>query len=306
MVSHETARRSNLSKFSTSQCELGCKNQGNPTPGDVSRRAPNKVHPFQMNKFRKQRNIAIITIFAVQLFVLTMATENKTLSDSERMAKRLHGMQQNTQPQHSSQKNQAGGTEGMVPKWFQNSYVRILKNDGIHDILDIEFERNDTEESLVKQFIHWWATNENIAPIMQSFEKKVIAIKDMKIRSEEFGTEYQRYTVWFGHYRNKDEQSQKDQEGDTAGEMVPTWFQESYTRLILDDSHTGKILNNKFERNDKNESLVKQFIYFWACCKKDIARQITRNLSRARKTFKRSEHCGTEYQRYKIWLEHYK
>jgi hypothetical protein len=68
MVSYhfdETVRRSSLPKAATSRRVPGCENQGNTTPGDVERRAPNKVRLFQVNKSYK--------ICAVTLLIMALA-----------------------------------------------------------------------------------------------------------------------------------------------------------------------------------------------------------------------------------------
>jgi len=69
MVSYhfdETVRRSSLPKAATSRRVPGCENQGNTTPGDVERRAPNKVRLFQVNKSYK---ICAVTLLIVALSV---------------------------------------------------------------------------------------------------------------------------------------------------------------------------------------------------------------------------------------------
>jgi len=81
MVSTETVRCSSLSKLSTSRRELGCKKQGNPTPGGVSQRASKKVHRFQVNTTQGRQ---LVKLTALMLFIspsmgVTKPWENEEL-----------------------------------------------------------------------------------------------------------------------------------------------------------------------------------------------------------------------------------
>jgi len=76
MVSYETHRLS-----TTSWCVPGCKNQGNPTPGGVERRAPNKVRLFQVNKSYK---ICAVTLLIMALSVTpTLVTNEIPVEEGE-------------------------------------------------------------------------------------------------------------------------------------------------------------------------------------------------------------------------------
>lgn len=70
MVSYhfdETVRQSSLSKAPTSRRVPGCENQGNSTPDDVERRAPNKVHLFQVKMTLSSKFCAVVTLLSMIL-----------------------------------------------------------------------------------------------------------------------------------------------------------------------------------------------------------------------------------------------
>lgn len=111
MVSYhfdETVRRSSLSKASTSRRVPGCENQGNSTPGDVERRAPNKVRLFQVDKSYK--------ICAVTLLIMALAVTPVlgALGPGEADAE-LHKLLQNETKPYPSGAKLLGYLEGKKP-----------------------------------------------------------------------------------------------------------------------------------------------------------------------------------------------